>query len=54
LVQIISSTPCSQTPSAYVPPLMSDQVSHPCKTTGKIIVLYILSSRQIKRFWTEW
>jgi len=21
---------------------MSDQVSHPCKTTGKVIVLYIL------------
>jgi hypothetical protein len=23
LVQIFSSTPCSQTPSVYVPPLMS-------------------------------
>jgi hypothetical protein len=40
LVQIFS-TPCSQTP--YVPPLMSEtQVSHPYRTTGKIIVSYIL------------
>jgi hypothetical protein len=34
-VQIFSSAPCSQAPSVYVYPLMSE-------TTGKIIVLYIL------------
>jgi hypothetical protein len=37
-----------------------DQVSHPCRTTGKIIVLNTLifkvldSRREDKRFWTEW
>jgi hypothetical protein len=37
-----------------------DQVSHPHRTTAKVIVLYILifmfldSRRQDKRFWTEW
>jgi hypothetical protein len=40
-VHSFSSAPCSQTPSVYVPPLM-DQVSHPYRTTGKIIILYIL------------
>jgi hypothetical protein len=42
-VQIFSSALCSQAPSVYVPPVMSrDQVSHPYRTTGEIIVLYIL------------
>ena len=37
-----------------------DQVSHPLKSTGKIIVLYVLifvyfdSTREDKIFWTEW
>jgi hypothetical protein len=38
----IPSAPYSQTPSAYVPPSVSDKVSHPYKTAGKIIVLYTL------------
>jgi hypothetical protein len=61
LAQIFSSTPCSQTPSVYVPPLTSrDQVSHPYRTTGKIMPSYILISKTLhsrcedKRFWTEW
>jgi hypothetical protein len=37
-----------------------DQVSHPYRTTGKIIVLYILmfkffnSNQEDRRFWTKW
>jgi hypothetical protein len=37
-----------------------DQVPHPCRTTGKFIVLYILivkffnSRAEDRRFWTEW
>jgi hypothetical protein len=37
-----------------------DQVSHPYRTTGKIIVLHILnlkffdSNREDRRFWTKW
>jgi hypothetical protein len=27
-VQIFSSTPCSQTPSVYIPPLMSESTFH--------------------------
>jgi hypothetical protein len=39
---------------------VSDHGSHPYRTIGKIIFLYILtftffdSTREDKRFWTEW
>jgi hypothetical protein len=39
---------------------VTDQVSHPYKTTGRIMVLYILTftfldrRRDDKRLWTEW
>jgi hypothetical protein len=55
LVQIFSSTSL-----VYVPLNVRDQVSHPCRTTGKIIILCILilmfldSRREDERFWTEW
>jgi hypothetical protein len=38
-VQIFSSKHCSQTPSVYVLNVR-DKVSHPYRTTGKIIVSY--------------
>jgi hypothetical protein len=67
-VQIFSSAPCSQTPPVYVPPLMlktlrlrsslntRDQVSHPYRTTGKMIVFYIqifmfLNNRRADKHW---
>ena len=41
--QIFSSTPYSQTPSNPHTSLnVSDQLSHPYKTKGKIVILYIL------------
>jgi hypothetical protein len=40
--QIFSSTPYSQTPSLRSSLNVSDKVSHPYRTTGKIMVLYIL------------
>jgi hypothetical protein len=56
----IFSEPCSQTRSVYALPSVRDQVSYPYKTTGRIMVLYILTfifldSRQDdKTLWTEW
>jgi hypothetical protein len=42
-IQMFSSVPCSQTPSVLCSSLsVRDQVSRPYRTTGKIIVLYIL------------
>jgi hypothetical protein len=59
--QIFSSTSYSQTQLSLRSSLnVSDQVSHPNKTTGKIIVLYILllkfldSKLEEKTFCTEW
>jgi hypothetical protein len=57
---ILLSTLFSNTLSPYSSLNVRDQVSHPCRTTGKIIVLYIIiskffdSRREDKRFWTEW
>jgi hypothetical protein len=54
-------TPCSETPSVHCSSLnVRDQVTQPCRTTGKIIALYVtiftfFSSRwEDGRFWTEW
>jgi hypothetical protein len=53
--------PCPQnTLSLYSSLNVRHQVSHPYETTGKIMLLYILtftfldSRREDKRLWTEW
>jgi hypothetical protein len=57
---ILLSTLFSNTPSLCSSLNVRDLASHPYKTTGKIIVLYILilkffdSNREDRRFWTEW
>jgi hypothetical protein len=44
----------------FVPPLMLETMLHPYRTTGKIMVLYIVtltffdSRREARRLWTEW
>jgi hypothetical protein len=54
-VQIFSSTPCSQTASVYVPPLISETMfSHSYRTTDTIIVWYTFNFyifRQQTRRW---
>jgi hypothetical protein len=59
LQNILLSTLFSNTLSLYSSLNVRDQVSHPYKTTGKSIVLYILIftflyGRREDRFWTEW
>jgi hypothetical protein len=56
LLRLLFSNTLSICSSLYV----RDQVSHPHKTSGKIMVLYILTltfldnRREDKRLWTEW
>jgi hypothetical protein len=57
---IFLSTLFSNTLSLCFSLNVTDQVSHPYRTTDKIIVLYILiftffdSGREDRRFWTDW
>jgi hypothetical protein len=56
---ILLSTLFSNTLSLLLSLNVGDQFSHPYKTTGKIIILYILtfkffeSRREKRKFWTE-
>jgi hypothetical protein len=56
LLSTLFSNALSLCPSLNV----RDQVSHPYKTTGRLMVLYILtftlldSRREDRRLWTEW
>jgi hypothetical protein len=58
-VQIFSSAPCPQTPSVYVPPLMSETKFHAIQNHRKNYIIYIQmfklldSRREDKMFWTE-
>jgi hypothetical protein len=46
----IFSAPCSQTPSVYVPPLMSrDKVSYPYRTTVRFLQLNHVAKLSINR-----
>jgi hypothetical protein len=57
---ILLRTPFSNTLSLCSSLNVRDQVSHPNKTTGRILVLYILnvtfqdSRQEDKRLWAEW
>jgi hypothetical protein len=57
---ILFSTLSSNTLCLHSSLNVTDKISHPHRTTGKIIVLYILtfmfldSRQEDKRFWTEW
>jgi hypothetical protein len=57
---ILLSTPFSNTLSLCSYLNVKDHVSHPYRTTGKLIVLYSLfftfldSRQEDRRFWTEW
>jgi hypothetical protein len=41
-VEIFSTAPFSETSTQVLSSMNTDQVSHPYKTTGKIMVLHIL------------
>jgi hypothetical protein len=60
LVSYYIIPPCSQKPSVYILPLLRDQNSYPLKTTGKIMVFYILiftfldNRREDRQLRTQW
>jgi hypothetical protein len=57
---ILLSSLFSNTPSPRFSVNVRDQVSHPYRTTGKVIVVFIIiftffdGRRKDRRFWTEW